>query len=198
MLILENVHAVDQDAPFRWPVQPREQLYKRGLARAVEPDDGDLFAAADLKGNVAQHELVAARITEGHMLEADGSHPFRERQAAALVRLIRQGEEFKERFKVAERSGDGHRIFPRIRRGLGEAGRRAHIHRERAKADRRFACDRPEHAQPGIAVSERGLQVVERTAQALETAELLPNLLNSSQISLPYAPARPEIMLLMS
>ena len=63
------VHAVQQHPPLGGVEQTAQQLYKGGLARAVQSHDGQLFPGAHRQVKIVDGILLRPGVAEGHMLQ---------------------------------------------------------------------------------------------------------------------------------
>src|SRR5262245_8316413 len=68
-----KVHVVDQYTALAGLVEAAQQFDERALAGAVLSDDGDDRAGRQLQIDVLQHQAFGARISKGHVVEADAS-----------------------------------------------------------------------------------------------------------------------------
>ena len=67
VLVVPAAHAVYQNRPVVWRVQPAQKFYDRRFARAVFPDNRNVLSGAHGKGQVAHRGRVGAGIGKGNV-----------------------------------------------------------------------------------------------------------------------------------
>src|SRR2546425_11838683 len=70
-IVLAQVHAIEQDAPFVGVVQPRQQLHQRRLPRPILAHQCDALARLEQEPEMAHGPAVRPGVAEADALELE-------------------------------------------------------------------------------------------------------------------------------